>query len=63
MRGVGEHDEAALLHSFFSLNAVFAGLPAVDRDVIEDICKQMGEGEWLPSRVRLYYFYLLGCVE
>ena len=23
MRGVGEHDEAALLHSFYSLNGAF----------------------------------------
>ncbi len=42
MTGIGEGDEAFLLENFFHVNAVFASLPAVDQDVIADICARMG---------------------
>jgi farnesyl-diphosphate farnesyltransferase len=44
MHNVGEADEALLLNNFFAINAVFASLPIVDKEVISDICKKMGYG-------------------
>lgn len=44
MDGVGEGDERYLLQHFQQVNAMFAGLPAVDQDVIADICARMGDG-------------------
>jgi hypothetical protein len=44
MDGVGEDAERELLQCFFNVNASFAALPKIDRDVIRDICARMGEG-------------------
>jgi len=44
MDGVGEGDEKYLLQHFNYVNSIYLSLPAVDQDVIADICARMGAG-------------------
>lgn len=44
MSGVGEGDEATLLQRFGHVTACFLRLPAVDQEVIANVCARMGTG-------------------